>query len=67
MRWHSCGEICCKKVYNLARNIFGYREIQSKVKSRYSEGEECSKQGDFWGYRPDPTSGSVELPCEDGC
>lgn len=65
-RWHSCGQICCKKVYELKYDNY-HVEIQSKTKSRYSEGEECSKQGDFWGNRPDPTSGSVELLCEDGC
>lgn len=65
-RWHNCGEICCKKEYELSERS-GFIEILSKTKSRYSDGEECSKQGDFWGNRPLPTDPSIELPCEDGC
>lgn len=66
-RWHSCGQVCCKKEYELSVRL-GYIEIQSKTKSRYSEDEECSKQGDFWGNREQPDVGDyVELLCEDGC
>lgn len=65
-RWHSCGEVCCKKVYEITRRGFSI-EIRGKTKSRYPIEEECSKQGDFWGKRPTPIDGSIELPCEDGC
>lgn len=71
-KWQSCGEVCCKKVFELCRdqNISYpgfYVKITAMTKSKYPEDAECSKQGDFTGPRPLPTSPVVELPCEDGC
>ena len=67
-RWHSCGEVCCKKVYEIKYNsTYNLVEIVSKTKSRYNSEEKCSKQGDFRGYRPVYAPNDVELPCEDGC
>lgn len=67
-RWHSCGEVCCKKVYEIKYNsTYNLVEIVGKTKSRYNSEEECSKQGDFRGYRPVYAPNDVELPCEDGC
>jgi hypothetical protein len=65
-KWHSCGNICCKKEYVLT-SANGRNIVQSVTKSRYSGSEECSGQGDFFGARPLPTDSVVELPCEDGC
>lgn len=67
-RWHSCGEVCCKKVYEVSYNSSkNLVEITGRTKSRYSPETECSKQGDFYGNRPLPTDPPIELPCEDGC
>ncbi len=66
-RWHSCGQICCKKVYELKYH-FSHVEIIGKTKSRYPPEKECSLQNNFWGRRPFPTAEDEELlPCQDGC
>jgi hypothetical protein len=65
-RWHSCGVVCCKKVYELSVKS-GYIQIVGKTKGRYPEDEECSLEDTFFGKRPTPDDGAVALPCEDGC
>jgi len=65
-RWHSCGEVCCKKVYELSTRL-GRIEIQSKTKGRYPEDAECSIEHTFSGPRPTPDDPVQPLPCEDGC
>jgi len=71
-KWQSCGEVCCRKVFELCReeNVTYpgyYVKIKAMTKEKYPDSE-CSKQGDFTGPRPFPTSTPfVELQCEDGC
>ena len=71
-KWQSCGEVCCRKVFELCgeENLSYpgyYVKIKALTKEKYP-GSECSKQGDFTGPRPFPTSTPfVELQCEDGC
>lgn len=71
-KWQSCGDVCCKKVFELCldENLTYpgyYVKIKALTKGKYP-GSECSKQGDFTGPRPYPTSSPVvELECEDGC
>jgi hypothetical protein len=68
-KWQSCGEVCCRKVFELCRvpeDSGFYFKINALTKERYP-GSECSKQGDFYGNRPSPTDPNTELPCEDGC
>jgi hypothetical protein len=70
-KWQNCGEVCCRKVYEVCRENYidkagTYIKIKALTKEKYP-GSECSKQGDFEGPRPFPNSSTVTLNCEDGC
>lgn len=65
-KWQSCGEICCKKSYELCREyspISGDSVIRIKnVSTGAAPGEQCSDQGVFKDWKT-----GVPYPCKDGC
>lgn len=71
-KWQSCGEVCCRRVYELCRDEYvekagTFIKIKAMTKEKYP-GSECSEQGTFWGKRQGPATGTnQELQCEDGC
>jgi hypothetical protein len=71
-KWQSCGEVCCKKEFEICEEDYidkggSYVKIKAMTKGKYSEDAQCSKHDHFTGPRPFPTSDTVTLECEDGC